>query len=370
MSQSVAFTVNRQAFAETALREAAVPDAASLDEGAILLRVDRFALTSNNITYAVTGELLRYWEFFPASEGMGIIPVWGFADVIASKCEGITIGERVYGYFPMATHLVVSPGHVSANSFFDVSQHRASLPIIYNQYLRCARDPLYREDTEALQMLLRPLFTTSFLLDDFVADNDFFGAETVLLTSASSKTALGMAYLLHRNRGQRDNEYEVVGLTSAGNRDFVQGLGCYDRVLCYEDVENLDASRACVVVDFAGDSELMARVHDHYDQQLRYSCLVGASHGEQLGKSAQPLKGPEPVMFFAPTQAQKRIGEWGAPLFQQKLSQVWGEFTGFVGQWMQVETSLGVAATERVYQEVLAGRIRPDCGHVVSLWGA
>ncbi len=368
MSDAIEFTVNRQQFAKTGLNEAAAPDAASLREGEVLLRVDRFALTANNISYAATGELLRYWEFFPAGEGMGIIPVWGFADVAASKCEGIDPGERVYGYFPMATHLVVIPGNVSSGSFIDASEHRASLAIIYNQYLRCAHDPLYTKATETLQMLLRPLFTTSFLLDDFLEDNDFFAAETVLLTSASSKTALGMAYLLHANRASRERDYEVVGLTSVGNRAFVEGLGCYDRVLCYDELENLDAARAAVVVDFAGDGELLAGVHDHYAQQLRYSCLVGASHWEKLGGATQPLTGPEPVMFFAPTQAEKRIGEWGAPDFQRKLAQVWGEFTVFVNGWMRIETHLGVSATEHVYQEVLAGRVRPDCGHIVSLW--
>lgn len=368
MSESMQFTVNRKQFAETALNEVADCGAADLGEGEVLLRVDRFALTANNISYAATGDLLRYWEFFPADEGMGIIPVWGFADVVASRCDGVESGERVYGYFPMATHLVVRTGHVSASSFVDVSPHRATLAIIYNQYLRCVNDPLYRNDTEDLQMLLRPLFTTSFLLDDFLEDNDFFGAETVVLTSASSKTALGMAFLLHRNRDQREHGYEVVGLTSPSNLEFVEDLGCYDRVLCYDEMTDLDVTRAAVVVDFAGNGELLSQVHEHYGDQLRYSCLVGASHWDKLGSAKQPFAGPEPVMFFAPTQAEKRLGEWGAAAFQQNLARVWGEFTGFVSMWMQVETHLGAAATEQVYQDMLAGRPRPNQGHVVSLW--
>ncbi|MBN0091513.1 DUF2855 family protein, partial [Pseudomonas aeruginosa] len=115
----------------------------------------------------------------------------------------------------------------------DASEHRRNLPSVYNQYLRCSSDPLYRASDEALQMLLRPLFTTPFLLDDFLAEHAFFGATDLLLSSASSKTAIGLAFLLQRNRAQRGQDYRIVGLTSAGNRAFVEGLGCYDELLAY-----------------------------------------------------------------------------------------------------------------------------------------
>lgn len=366
MTTGMEFRVDRENFDRTDIAEVALPEADELEPGQALLRVDRFALTANNISYAATGVALRYWEFFPTAPGMGVIPVWGFAEVAASRCEGLDVGERLYGYWPMATHLVVTPGHISRGSFVDVTPHRQSLPVIYNQYLRCAADPLYRQDTEALQMLLRPLFTTSFLLDDFLEDNDFFEADTVLLTSASSKTALGMAYLLHRHRAGRERDYRIVGLTSEGNRGFVEGLGCYDQVLCYPELEQLDAQASTVVVDFAGNAELLSRIHRHVDTQLRYSCLVGASHWDKMGATGA-LPGPEPIMFFAPTQAEKRISEWGAPRFQQNLAQEWQAFTDFVSQWMQVETYLGPKQTDRVYHQVLAGRLQPESGHIVSL---
>src|SRR3954465_15240306 len=71
------------------------------------LRVDQFALTANNVTYAMFGDAMSYWQFFPADEGWGRVPVWGFADVEASNADGLGEGERVYGYLPMATHLDV-----------------------------------------------------------------------------------------------------------------------------------------------------------------------------------------------------------------------------------------------------------------------
>ena len=47
--------------------------------------------------------------------------------------------------------------------------------------------------------MYRPLFFTSFMLADQLEDNDWFGAEVLVLSSASSKTAYGTAFLL---RGQ------------------------------------------------------------------------------------------------------------------------------------------------------------------------
>lgn len=225
MTRITEVVVERRQLATAALRTRNLPAPEALAEGQALLAVGEFALTANNVTYAALGDALRYWEFFPAGEGLGIVPVWGFAEVLASRCPGVEPGERFYGYYPMASHLLVAPAQVRGSGFVDASEHRRNLPSVYNQYLRCSSDPLYRASDEALQMLLRPLFTTSFLLDDFLAEHAFFGATDLLLSSASSKTAIGLAFLLQRNRAQRGQDYRIVGLTSAGNRAFVEGLG-------------------------------------------------------------------------------------------------------------------------------------------------
>ena len=57
-------------------------DPPSPDDGEALLRVESFGLTSNNITYAVFGEAMNYWDFFPASgPEWGKLNVWGYARV-------------------------------------------------------------------------------------------------------------------------------------------------------------------------------------------------------------------------------------------------------------------------------------------------
>ncbi|HCK4366091.1 TPA: DUF2855 family protein [Pseudomonas aeruginosa] len=369
MTRITEVVVERRQLATAALRTRNLPAPEALAEGQALLAVGEFALTANNVTYAALGDALRYWEFFPAGEGLGIVPVWGFAEVLASRCPGVEPGERFYGYYPMASHLLVAPAQVRGSGFVDASEHRRNLPSVYNQYLRCSSDPLYRASDEALQMLLRPLFTTSFLLDDFLAEHAFFGATDLLLSSASSKTAIGLAFLLQRNRAQRGQDYRIVGLTSAGNRAFVEGLGCYDEVLAYDRLDALDASGDALSVDFAGNGALLGQLHQRLGDRLRYSCLVGAAHWDQRGGLPKALPGPTPKLFFAPAQAEKHLKDWGGAAFQARLAEVWGEFSAFVGGWIQVRRGVGGSEVLEVYQDLLAGRSAPQLGYILSLDG-
>jgi hypothetical protein len=246
----------------------------------------------------------------------------------------------------------------------DVSAHRQGLASVYNQYQRVAADPGYVREAEDAQMLYRPLFTTSWLIDDFLADRGFFGAQQVVLTSASSKTSLGLAYLLHANRA---DQVQVTGLTSAANLAFVKGLGCYDRALSYEQIDSL-ASQPTVIVDMAGNGQVLAAVHNHLDEALRYSCLVGLTHWD-AGGGAREMAGPTPEMFFAPSHVDRRLKEWGGSGFEARLSKAWAGFSVAASRWIKVDHGRGRLAVENVYQLMLENRASPDCGHVLSLLG-
>ena len=112
------------ALAETTV----LPDPGPIAHGEARFLVEHFALTANNVTYAVHGEDFAYWRFFPAPEGHGIVPVWGFARVSESKADGISVGQRFFGYWPMGAQAVLTPVQVSAHGFTDGAPHRAGLP--------------------------------------------------------------------------------------------------------------------------------------------------------------------------------------------------------------------------------------------------
>jgi hypothetical protein len=351
------------------------PRSRALGEGEVRFRVDRVAITANNITYAAFGEAMKYWEFFPTGdERTGCLPVWGFGDVAESRHPEVKAGERFYGYFPLADELIVQPARCNAAGFLDGAEHRRALHTIYNHYARCSADPGYRAEREAEQALLRPLFTTSFLIDDFLADNGGFGAAQVLLSSASSKTAYGTAFCLAQRRGQ-PGALRIVGLTSAANLAFTRALGCYDEVLSYDELASLDVTRPTVYVDFSGSAPLRRAIHEAFGDRLAYSCSVGGTHWNELAAkgAGRDLPGPRPTLFFAPAQASKRIEQWGAAGLQQKLAAAWVAFmqpvTSADPPWLRVVEHRGPQAAEAVYRALLEGTAAPQDGHVVSLAG-
>ncbi|TDI62568.1 MAG: DUF2855 family protein [Alphaproteobacteria bacterium] len=340
--------------------------AKDLADGQLVMKVDRFAMTSNNITYAAFGDVMQYWDFFPAEGEWGRVPVWGFGDVVRSECPDVAVGERFYGYFPMSTHLLLQPGKVTEYGFMDNSPHRRELVATYNNYTRTSADPSYDPAHESEQMVIRPLFATSFILDDFVADNDFFGATSVILGSASSKTALGLAFLLHANHP----DIEVVGLTSKTNMAFVEGLGCYDKVVAYGDIDSLDASTPSMMVDMSGNAKVISDVHHHFGDALKYNCLVGGTHWEDIKLDHGEMPGAKPIGFFAPDQFTKRAKDWGGAVLQQKMGEAWDKFLGPVSGWIHINYSFGPEAAAASYLKVLEGKVAPDQAHVISVNGA
>ena len=338
---------------------------AALGHGQVRVAPDLLALTANNITYAAFGDAMEYWRFFPSGqEGWGVLPVWGFGSVVQSLHPGVAVGERLYGYWPLADSAILSPDRLTPEGFRESAPHREGLHAVYNQYQRCNQDPFWRPETEAAQALLRPLFTTSWLIDDLMADQGFFGAKRLLLSSASSKTAYATAHLLARRGG-----VEVIGLTSAAHKSFCEGLGCYSRVLAYEALDEMNAKEPCVYIDFAGNTDLRRRVHERFGDRLRYSCAVGGTHVQQLG-GGSGLPGPRPTLFFAPAQAKKRAADWGGDELRKRIVAGWNDFLQHATQgdrpWLRIERHQGMSAAQPLYAKLLSGRVDPAQGQVLS----
>ncbi len=360
-NECVSWIVRRDDWSKGHFERSAV---AALEADQVLFRVDRFAFTSNNVTYAAAGDMLDYWGFFPADRGFGRIPVMGFADVVASRNEDVSKGERVFGFFPMATHLVIHAADVNAAQFIDGSAHRKDHAPVYRQYLRASADALYEADHEDRILLLRGLFFTSFLVDSFLADKKGFGAERYVVGSASSKTGIALAYLL-----QEQGRGRVIGVTSPRNRAFVEASGFYEQVIGYDEVDSLAADVPTAFIDHSGNGPFVSALHHRLGESLKHSLIVGATHWDACARPAA-LPGPEPSFFFAPGEVQKRIAAWGPTGFQERLGAGWKGFLASSERWLRVERSCGPEAVERVYREVLSGQARPDVGHVLSLWPA
>ncbi len=357
------FETGRQDLKKVRLMDTELP---LLAAGQILLSIEAFALTANNVTYGLTGNMMQYWDFFPSSnpKEWGRVPAWGFACVTESLHPDVAVGTRVYGFFPMASHLIINPVKISPNGFIDGAAHRSHLNIVYNSYVNVATDPLYQPDTENIMMLFRPLFTTSFLIDDFLGDNDYYGAEQIILSSASSKTAMGAAFLLHQNKAESGQK--IIGLTSSSNMEFVRTLGFYDQVVSYDAIDRLDNAVPTVYVDMAGSMEVRSRIHHHFGDVLKYSCAVGASHWDAFGQGVT-LPGPAPSLFFAPAQANKRSIDWGTVALNQKIGASWNAYIASAKNWLNVKNVSGGEGLEAVWQLMLDGSVDPKDGYIIGL---
>lgn len=352
------FLVKRDDLRECRTAESEAPAPAA---GQALLRVDSFGLTANNITYAVMGEAMSYWDFFPAEEGWGRVPMWGFAEVERSEADGVEVGTRVYGYLPPSSQLLVTPVSVDPAGFVDGSPHRAALPSAYHRYLASAGDAFYRPDTEAIQMLLRPLFFTSFLIDDQLEDEGLAERGPIVISSASSKTAIAAAFLLAQRQG-----VELIGLTSPRSAEFVTGLGIYGRTVTYEEIETLERGPA-TYVDIAGDAAVRQAVHSHYGDELLHSMAVGVTHWEDFGGGDGELPGPTPTFFFAPDRVVKRSQDWGRAGLEQRVADAWHPFCEWTVGWLQTIPGEGFDGVRAAYLDVLEGRVAPNTAHVISL---
>ncbi|MGB3726017.1 MAG: DUF2855 family protein [Glaciecola sp.] len=322
----------------------------------ILLQIDSFGLSANNITYAVLGDSFGYWGFFPSNNisEQGVMPVWGFATVTESRHPDIEIGKRVFGYFPFASHLLVEPNKISVNGFSDAHPQRKSISPVYDQYVYCDTDPGYSPQNESWQITYRPLFMTAFVLADFVSSTHS-NADVVILTSASSKTAYGTAMLLKQNNPNT----QVIGLTSPGNIDFVSALNCYDAVYTYNDIAQIKAQQSAVTLDFAGNKQTLVAVQAHLGEANTATLLIGATDVQGRANATDKTQANGDV-FFAPSQVKLRQQEWGQVEFFTKYQMAWVHFLTQIKPHIKEVHVVGFENMAHQYESALAGNINPN----------
>lgn len=331
-----------------------------LQDGQARLRLRSFALTTNNVTYAASGFAIGYWKFFPSGhDGQGLLPVWGTGEVVESLSNALAVGARLYGFYPLAEELVITPRSTRSGTIEDTAAHRAELPAVYNRYA-----PISRTDAaqDHLRALLQPLLATSWLLSDWLSDNNYFGAEQIIVGSASSKTGLGLCKYLAEDTARA---YRIVGLTSEGNRAFVQGLNACDQVLTYDQIGDV-AQVPSVYVDMSGNSSVKLALHGALAENLKHSAAVGISHWDKFAPG-QELPGVKPEFFFAPAQIAKRREDWGPGAVEKKIGDAWKRVAETAGDWMSVQTHKGIEAAPAIYSELAEGRASPRDGHVFTL---
>lgn len=356
--------VSRDNYRKTKVVSADLPP---LADGEVLVAIDKFGLTANNVSYAVSGDMIGYWGYYPVTdsseENWGKVPVWGCASVIESNCNDIPPGERLWGFFPMASHVTLQPGKITTDQFMDIANHRKDLPALYNSYRRTKAEPELLQKLENERCLLFPLFITGWVLYDYLLDNHVFGAQQIIVGSVSSKTGFSLAKFLH---AEPSIKAKIIGVTSERNVNFVESLGACDQIVTYGNETEIDASIPSVYVDMSGDTALTARLHNHLQENMVESAMVGASHWEAGGRQAE-LPGAKPTFFFAPGHIAKRDKEWGTGATMMKAMIAGAGVAQDIKAAMAVDWTTTPSDLQTLWADLLDNKIPPSRGLMVSL---
>ncbi|CAK5283402.1 unnamed protein product [Mycena citricolor] len=374
----------------------------------IVIKVETFGFSANNVTYQALGEQphFRYFDFHPvpadiagsvaAPKTHGLVPVWGFGTVVASAHAKIPVGERVYGYFAPARYLVVpvSPNDVNKHAFYVPRPHLPEDRRPYNQIIRCATDPQYSSSPldEALTMLYRPLFWTAFWFEDWMHTLNYRGASAFLISSASAKTAFCAAYVIRKRRAREGADVRIVGLTSARNLAFTQGLGLYDAVFTYEQLAHVvPRERRWVYVDVAGNDALNTRLFAEFAAEGRRekgicelvtSVALGMTNlapaSEQAGAfdwGANTAKAPRDgtsgtrmEQFFMPEWLSVRKNQLSLEEIFERQHRAWADLMVDGKNWVKIVHVSGAERVKSAYERVAEDGFSPDIGFIWSMW--
>jgi hypothetical protein len=344
----LALEVNRAELSRWQIRHDALETMG--ETGAVLLEVERFGFSANNVSYAVFADALRYWDFFPAcSPDHGRIPVWGIVRVVRSDIPGVPPGSRYYGFVPMASHLVVRPVEIAADGFRDSAGVRASLPPDYNWYERIAPGS---EGGEDILVAAKPVFTAPMLLSLLLEDH---GVSNVVMTSASSKTALALGWLLAQRPHVRR-----VGITSSHARGLIAASGLFEEVHDYDHLDGLAADGPTWLIDFNGSAETRHRLHSALHPQLERSLIVGTTHWNAWTGLESDIAGPQPELFIGYAVIQTYWQRWGEEGFRQRLNEQWERYAQIAASLFSIETVVGGPAIGQCYEQAITAGFAPN----------
>ncbi|PPR07150.1 hypothetical protein CVT24_010698 [Panaeolus cyanescens] len=390
----------------------------------VLVKVDKFGFSANNVTYQALGEHphFRYFDFHAVPENSqaegngasgscakthGLIPVWGFGLILKSTHPKIQEGERIYGYLAPAQYLLlaVSPNDVNKFAFYVPRPHlppgKSNLP--YNQILRCSTDPHYTPTplAEDLTMLYRPLFWTSYWCEDWLSSSQYKGGNifAILISSASSKTAFCLAYLIGKRikQGGLNASTKIIGLTSKRNTEFTKGLNLYNEVLDYDSFTNASSLQSnqgsrFIYVDVAGNSGLNERIKAHFASPYTGNVIATVALGvTNLSPSAQAseydwdfnrtfdmssspvVSGTSPFWpkvehFFMPEWLAVRRHQLPVQDIFEGQNRAWKGLMEDCVNWVELERVSGPEKVKDAYLRVAKEGLGPRKGLVWSMW--
>lgn len=367
----------------------------ALQDGEIRMEVNKVGLSTNNLFYAQMGNapFLKFFAVYPLDQhaDLVIVPAWGMATVIASKNPDFAVGEQFRGFLHM-TNVVQMKAKRSEDGFVAYGGNRDKINSAYNGFIQVADAPTSPFKGEGIKsdlaMTSAPGALSGFILSELLKMNDIYGANTIALTSASSKLSLAIAVLLKQQRAE--GKVRVVGYTGTGNKSFVENTGCFDQVLTYDEKLPNQKGEKYVMVDVAGDASIFKR----NKKSIVKALAVGGTHSDAksstftafgpsgivkmvlgmvspggLGGWMAGKLNPTLEMFFAPTVMTELKNQWGKATFDERCDLALGSFVDAAidNGWIEVNRLEDLEGIQAAYKRIFSGEVPPSEAIILSL---
>ncbi|POS70660.1 hypothetical protein DHEL01_v210944 [Diaporthe helianthi] len=392
-----------------------LPDAVPyppLGPSSVRIRTKVLALTSNNMSYAKAGFLLKWWGVHPLppstpapfydSTKYGRINCWGFAEVLDSTHPSVEKGSYMWGYLPIGTlaqDLVVEEAAVPGQVFVK-NGYRQDIFTIYNRYFVFPPDLASqiesRAGTVAYDAIVRIMYETAYLINRFVFTlepketvnpgagdvvwdsnkADIKGA-TVICLAPGSKAALSFARELRQ--GDKKPVAKVVGAASDYSIDFVAKTGEYDQVISTaEDPSKILAGipndGKIVLIDFGGRGGVARRwataLSKSHKNVLLMNC--GSEISEQTSSEVlagfQQAQSNTPTYDSAPVNAsdirEYAIAKVGEEKYFRDFEEAWKTFKKTPVKGLNISWGSGMDDVLKGWESLAKGTVQPDEGLV------
>ncbi len=328
----------------------------------MLVRLERFGFSSNNLASALSPGLASVWpQAFQVSDERLRLPVWGVAQVVAANNAVFQPGACFFGCFPMARYALIDPS-VEPLQRYGIGSDQLLNPT--GGHLPVPADNRTgRYNAVDVQIMLRPLLMAAFMLLEELVESQFWHCQQIVITCASSKTAMGLSYFLHDYfRDKKDSpKPEIIGLTSQPKVNFVRNHGHYDRVVSYENFRAM-AETDTVLVDFSGNFKVQRMLLYYLKKRLIHAYAMGACHWGEVatGEIAASCEYFSALDFYYQRQATSKD-------LNRRFQKLWPKVCGAFIKWLRPQLVQGPDRVRWVYEQVLAGKSKPEVAYLCKL---
>lgn len=353
----------------------------NLDPDHLLLRIDKFAFSQMPLGYLMKGytrTFSAYHDFFKYPEdGIYRSACWGYCTVLESLHPKVPVGTRLYGLVPPCQYhiqKVMRAIPASKNGdppLVEFDMDRMPYNLRRFQEYEVLQDGAH-QDTEMEDWIIatKEIYTMAFYMDEQLLV-DTGQINSVIISCASSKTAMALAYCL-RMRGGVSIEREmscVVGLTSKEHLEFVKSTDLYHEVYTYDDLDNIPNDKTIVYMDFKCDGAIRQALTLRMGTNLMYNMVLGPAVFQKKMKDQLFEKRAREILFDESSWRERRrmVAEVTKTGRNEKLKYSYKAFVERMQKLMKLKHVSEPESLRKMYDAIYSNQASPSEAFICSM---